>query len=309
MKMKLSKKVMVIIIGMIVIIGILGLKGVNMMREINEEKSISIDGINLIQVDMTSVKVNCIRTEASNQITVYLHGKAMQEIKIVSKTYNNTFFVALQRKHEYLPIYEDIVFDIFIPKEYKKNFSVKTLSGTVKMGAFDLADFSLDTSSGKLEAEKINAEKISISSHSGNINIKSIDAKGFEMVGESSAINIEECIAEKAKLATSSGNITLKECNGSLDLKASSGKVSVGYKGFENQNINIRTSSGSATLELPGTAEFFINAKTSSGKIQSDFPINVVGKKAEGQIGTKNNKISIQTSSGSIKILKKSGLK
>jgi DUF4097 and DUF4098 domain-containing protein YvlB len=305
MKIKFSKKVFVIVTGIIVIIGILGLGASRMMREINEQKSVSMEEINSIQVNMTSVGVNFIRTETSNQVKVNFHGKAMQEIKLVSETKDKTLFVTVQRKHENLPLYEDVVLDVYIPKEYTKNLSIKMLSGDVKIDSFNLENFTFDTSSGKLEAEKINAEKITITSSSGGINIQSIDTKDFKMVGKSSAINIDECIAKKAKMETSSGNITLKNSSGSFDLKSSSGKVSVAYKEFADQNVNISTSSGSVTLELPSTAEFLLEAQTSSGGLKSDFPINVAGKKAEGQIGTKNNKVSLQTSSGSISILKK----
>lgn len=309
MKTRFIKKVMIIVIGVIVIISILVLGGLNMMREINEEKSVSMDEISTIQVDMTSVGVHIIREEASNEVKVDFHGKAMQEIKLVSKTENKTLFVTVQRKHENLPLYEEVVLDVYIPKEYTKDISIKMLSGNVKMDFLNLANFTLDTSSGKLEAERINAEKISITSSSGGINIKSIDTKDFKMLGKSSAITIDECIAKKAEMETSSGNITLKNSIGDFSLKSSSGKVLVDYKNFDDQNINIESSSGSVTLELPSSAEFLIEAKTSSGKIQSDFQINENGstdkKKLDGKVGTKNNKVILQTSSGSIKILKK----
>jgi len=287
-KTRFNKKVMIVVIGVIVIISILGLGGINMMREINEEKSVSMDQINTIQVDMTSVGVHIIRTEASNEVKVDFHGKAMQEIKLISETNNKTLFVTVQRKHENLPLYEDVVLDVYIPKEYTKNLSVKMLSGDVKIDSFNLANVTLDTYSGKLEAEQLKADKISINSSSGNLKIKKIDTKILDIKGKSSAIKIDECFANETGIETSSG------------------KVFVSYKEFENQNINIITSSGSVTLEIPETAEFSVEAKTSSGKFQSDFPIKTIDKKdIKGQIGTKNNKVSIKTSSGSISILKK----
>lgn len=306
MKTRTKKKIIVIVMGVIVIMGILGLGGLNMMREINEEKSVSMDEVNLIQVDMTSIGVHFIRTETSNEVKADFHGKAMQEIKLISKIDNNTLFLTVQRKHENLPLYEDVVLDVYIPKAYTKNLSIKILSGAVKMDSFNLANFTLNTSSGKLEADKMNAEEINITSSSGGINIKGVDTKEFKMIGKSSAINIDECTAKKAEMETSSGNITLKNSMGDFDLKSNSGKVLVDYKNFENQNVNIETSSGSVILELQETAEFLVEAKTSNGKFKSDFSISTTDKKdIKGQIGTKSNKISLKTSSGSISILKK----
>lgn len=288
MKTRFNKKVIIIVIEVIVIISILVLGGLNIMREINEEKSVSMDEISMIQVDMTSVGVHIMREEANNEIKVDIHGKAMQEIKLVSKIVNKALFVTVQRQHENLPLYEEVILDVYIPKEYTKNLSIKMLSGYVKIDSINLENFTLDTSSGKLEAEQLKADKISINSSSGKLEIKKIDTEILNIKGKSSAINIDECIANEAGIETSSG------------------KVLVSYKEFEDQNVNIATSSGSIILELPETAEFLAEAKISSGKFKSDFPFSTTDKKAiKGQIGTKNNKVSLKTLSGSISILKK----
>lgn len=112
--------------------------------------------------------------------------------------------------------------------------------------------------------------------------------------------------AQKISVITTSGSITLNDCAGSLDLKATSGNISAAYKVFTEHSINIATTSGSIQLQIPGTAEFSLEAKTSTGKLQSEFPVNMDGnKKMIGQIGTKSNKIVLQTSTGGINLLKK----
>ncbi|MCG8483703.1 MAG: DUF4097 domain-containing protein, partial [Clostridia bacterium] len=114
------------------------------------------------------------------------------------------------------------------------------------------------------------------------------------------------CIAKDGRIEARLGNITLKNASGNLDIKGKTGKVMVAYNDFENQNIKIETTVGSITLKLPNTAEFLLEAKTSSGSFQSDFPIKITDKKnINGQIGSKNNKVLLQTSSGSMKILKR----
>jgi lia operon protein LiaG len=271
MKTKLNLKILVI--GVILIMSIsLGIGASRMLRDINEETSYAMGDINKIQVDMGTQNVHYIETNES-KVKIHLHGKAMQELKIESEVVNKTLLVKTQRKLK-IPLYEDVVLDIYIPQEYAKNLSIETstASGGAKMDAFDLANFTFTTHSGSLNIEKLNAQKISIDTSSGSVNIKKLNANKVEIKGRS-------------------------------------GSVSVAYDEFENQNINIETSSGSVTLGLPSTAEFLIKAKTSSGKIQCDFPINMTGnndkKNIEGQIGTKNNKVLLQASSGSICILKK----
>ncbi|MHB8062667.1 MAG: DUF4097 family beta strand repeat-containing protein [Ruminiclostridium sp.] len=307
MKNRFEMKVLLIVIGVIAIMSILGLGSLS-WREINEEKSFALEEINEIQVTMSNTPVHIIRTEASEEVKFRLYGKSMQQIKLEAKINNKTVVVETKRKHE-LPIPEDMFLDIYIPKEYGKNLSIKISSGIVKLDSLDLASFTLNTSSGGMEAEQLNAQEISINTTSGKLNIKKLAAKELEIKGSSSAVNIDECIVDEGTIESSSGSITFKNSSGNFNFKGTAGNISVAYKEFEDQNINIKTTAGNVTLELPSTAEFLLDAKTTSGKFQSDFPVKTMGnadkRKIESQIGTKNNKVFLQTSSGSIKLLKK----
>jgi len=307
-KIKSSKKIILIVMGVIVIMSLLGLGALSSYREVNEEKCFTMEEINEIQVTMSSAPVHIIRTKASKEVKVQLHGKAKQEIKLAAEIDNKTVVVGAKRKYE-LPISEDLFLDIYIPEEYGGNLSIKTSAGIVKLDSFNLASFILNTSSGGLEAEQLNAEKISINTSSGKLKIKKLDVEELKIKGSSSEINIDECIAKEARMEISSGRVTLKNSSGNFYLKGTAGDVQISYKEFENQNINIETTAGNVTLEIPSTAEFLIEAKTVTGKIQSDFPINAEGstdkRKIEGQIGTKSNKVFLQTTTGSIKVLKK----
>jgi len=289
---------------------ILGLGASHMLKEINEEKSVSIDGINEIQVNMDTVPVHFIESEKDSNTKMHLHGKVMADIKIITEINNKTLIVKLQRTSK-IPLYEDVVLDIYIPKEHANNLSINTSSssGCISTDSLDVLHFTFNTRSGIIKAETLIADKISIDTASGNIDINNIDANQLEIKGKSSAINIDECIAKQSEIETSTGGINLNNSDGILGVKTGKGKVSVAYKEFEDREVNIESSSGNVTLELPSSAEFLIKAKTSTGKIQSDFQINENGstdkKKIDGEVGTKNNKVILQTSSGSIKILKK----
>lgn len=307
MKVKSNKKIILIVMGVIVIMSLLGLGVLSSYREINEEKCFNMEEINEIQATMSGAPVHIIKTKASKEVKVQLHGKAMQEIKLAAEIDNKTVVIGVKRKYE-LPIPEDLFLDIYIPEEYGENLSVKTSAGIVKLDSFNLASFTLNTSSGGLKAEQLNAEKIILNTSSGKINIKKLDVEKLKIKGSSSAVNIDECIAKEAGIEISSGSITLKNSSGNFDLKGTAGDVLIACKEFENQNINIETTTGNVTLELPETAEFLIDAKTNTGKIQFDFSINAEGsidkRKIEGQIGTKSNKVFLKTTTGRIKVLK-----
>jgi lia operon protein LiaG len=307
--MQLKWKIIIIMIGAAAIMGILLSMGIkSWFREIDEEKHFGLDGIDEIQVTMSSTPIHIIRTETGSAIRFHYYGKSLQEMKLASEISNKTLSVKAKRKYVFLGTLEDTCLDIFLPGEYQRNILIKTSSGAVKMDSFSLADFNLNTSSGELEAESINAAKTTLDTASGNLKIKKLGTNELEIKGTSSSINIGECTVREARIKVTSGNVILENSRGNLNIQGTSGSVSVICSEFEDRNIAVKTTSGGVTLGLPGTAQFVIEAKKTSGKFQSDFPIAVAGNADErhisGQIGTASNKVSLQTTSGEIKILK-----
>jgi lia operon protein LiaG len=287
---KIKKKVIIASIVVVAIAGVLAIIGVNMFREINDEKHISLTGIDEMQVTMSSAAIHIIRTETDNEVRFHYYGTSLQEVKIVSKTSNNTLSVNAERKYTFLGSAERMSLDIFIPEGYQGAIAIKTSSGQVKMDSGILADFTFKTNSGGFETEKLKAEKVVLNTTSGKIDIKTLWADELEIKGTSSSINIGECIVRKTRIKTTSGSIYMT------------------YQQFENTNLNIENTSGGITLGLPGSAEFIMKAGNTSGKIQCDFLFDSVGStdshKLEGQVGTKSNTVTLQTTSGNIRILK-----
>ncbi len=280
----------IILIGVIAIVGILGSKIFASFREVNDEKSISSEEINEIQVNMTKEHI-CIKQEDTlGKVRFHLYGKSKQDIKLTSEIDNNSVVIAAKCENNPVPrnvdpTPEDLYLEIYIPNDFDKNIAISATSGNLVAGQLNAKDIILNTSS-------------------GNISIDSLNAMELKITGKSSEICINECITEKAGIETTSGSIIMKKASGSLNLKTSSGKVQVSCKKLEGQVFNIATSSGAITLQLPDTAEFMLDATTSSGKLKSDFNVNTDCKKMMGQVGTKNNKVILKSSSGSISLLK-----
>ncbi len=278
-------------------------------KAINEEKSVSLEEIDDIQVTVSITPVHIIRKESSKDIKFHLNGKSFQEVKLVCNIDNRIAVVGLKRKYKCALPLEDLHLDVYIPVDYRKDLSIKTSSTAVKVDSLDFRNFTLHTSSGGLKAEGLKAENISITSSSGTIDIGKIDAKSLVMKGSTSSITIDECISDEVRIVASSGNVTLNRFDGDLDVKVSSGTVRIAYKDFENRHVHVETRSGNMTLELPQSAEFALDAKTSTGKILCDFPIVMAGNsgrtKMQGKVGTKQNQVSIRVTTGNISILKR----
>ncbi len=289
-KFKITITFGIILIGVTVILGNFVFKVFASYKEVNQEKKFSSEEINEIQVNMTREHISLIQEDTDGELRFRLHGKSKQDIKLTSELNNKVVVIRADCEDNPMPrnldpTPEDLYLDIYIPEKYEKSISISVTSGT-------------------FEAKKLNAKDININTSSGNIGIEKLNAEKLKITGKSSAIKMNECIADEASAETSSGNIDLKKSKGNLNLKSSSGNIHVSCKEFGNQDITIVTSSGAIALQLPGSAEFMLEASSSTGKLKSDFTVNTIeNKKMAGQIGTKNNKVLLRSSSGSVSLL------
>lgn len=95
---------------------------------------------------------------------------------------------------------------------------------------------------------------------------------------------------------------------GSLKLESSSGDADIQFSTLKGKAI-LKASSGQMKLRLPETAEFELDCTTNSGVINvNDFKLLVQGEVSEdqlsGTVGSNQNRVKIETSSGDIILLK-----
>ncbi len=268
----------------------LATQGKNMFREIDEQPVIDVAAIDEIQVAVDSAPVHVTCNETGSEANFHYYGKSLQEINLTAEVRDKILYIKPSRKYVFFGTAETTHLDIRLPAAYRARLAVKTTSSRVTIESAELAGFTLNTSSGGLEAGEIKAGKIVIHTTSGRVQIEKIRTDELEIKGSSAAINIGECLVVKASI------------------KNTSGKVALAYREFEGRQVIINTSSGGMTLGLPETAGFEIEARMTSGKLQSDFTIDTAGNTNQrhitGRAGIGNNKVTLQTTSGQIMIIK-----
>lgn len=314
--MKISNIILVVLfmVSGIVIIGFYRIGLFSFYRQIDDRRSVSLEGIDEIQVNMLNEQVHIFQTGTGDDIELHYYGKSRENIKLHINRNDNRMVVEAKDgsylfSRGFFKTSEELYLDIYLPETFSDNLSIDTSSGSVMADPIHLTSFILNISSGKLEAEEMITEKIFIKTSSGKVHIKKIETDDLEVVSSSSSIDIKECNAKSGTLKTSSGSITLDESVGSFKVKTSSGRVAISYKEFEDQELFIETSSGKISLELPISAEFMVEARLNSGKFKTDFSMDTAGDSGEkvikGQVGTKDNPIILKTSSGNINLMKK----
>lgn len=236
------------------------------VKQINEEQSFAAETIDKINIDVTTETVQISQSETGGNVMVYLTGKKMMQEVKLSTQIIEGVLTIGIERDRKLP--EDTTLTINLPNDLIKNLAIHTTTGVVKIDPLTLNSFILTTNSGGMKTQALSADNISITTSSGSIQAVKLETKKLNIQGKTASVKIDECLTESAQIETTTGSITLR---------------------------------------FPDTAEFSYEAKTSTGKLSSDFPINTEdSKKITGQIGAKNNQIILQTSTGSISLLKNS---
>lgn len=241
---------------------------------INDEKILKADNIESINVDTVSSDVKFF-SEDRDDIKVLFEGAiaSSNEIilpELIVENKNNT--LSIEVKHKSLMnigFYSSTIrVHVYIPKTYLGDVVVKTVSGDIDLGYIgDVRNANLKSVSGDIKAESL--------------------------------------YTEKTTLKSTSGDMKIEDFKGELDCGSTSGDLYVNVNKLNN-NISSKSVSGDMKIELPDNAEFYLESKSTSGDIDCEFPISIQGKLSEkninGRVGNGENRISVSTISGDIKI-------
>jgi lia operon protein LiaG len=160
-------------------------------------------------------------------------------------------------------------------------------SGDVHVTQAD-GDLSVDTGSGAVEVSRVTGGVLSIETGSG-------DVTASELEGTELRIN------------TGSGNIGVSGLTApEISLETGSGSVAAELRGSP-RDVSVETGSGDVTLRVPPTVGAEVEIQSSSGDIETDFPVLVTRHARDhmtGTIGDGRGKISVETGSGGVKLVK-----
>ena len=183
-------------------------------------------------------------------------------------------------------------------------------------------DVDLATSSGRIDVADLTGQ-VATRSSSGSQSIGTIDGTvdarassgRLRIGGATQEVNARTssgsmeigAVGGPVSVRSSSGRITLEGVAGAIDARASSGSITASLTAQPAEDSQIRASSGSVRVYLPSDVNLDIQAQASSGRVRIDLPLLVEGEQGRNRLqGTLNAggpRLSIQTSSGSIRLL------
>ncbi len=259
------------------------------------EEFYDISKIENIKLDFKSSNVKFILTDEEQlRIVQYASNKEQNRTILESKSNGNTLEISERLKNRiYLFYWNNVFYDIYLPKTYYKNLELSAVSGDVEIDKLELQNLKFDLSSGDIKiSESLNANEISITSISGDLEIGSISSEKLKIETTSADIEVEEIIGN-ADIKTVSGEIYLGKLSSSANMETISGDVKIDEFVIEKDS-KINSTSGDIDVIFAQNSDCQINTKTTSGDI--NLPRN-----GRNILGTGNGAIlNIETVSGNI---------
>lgn len=286
----------VMIVSLVAGLVILGRTGVLRISprqlEIRESEVSEITDIEKIEVDSVS-KVNIIRTDDSQLKADLKLDKQNEDVTLAVSEDKNTksVKVKVERKSKLSFLMTDwsSELDVYIPRTYQADLSVKTISGEIENA--DISGFrnvALESTSGRIEAsgKSENQETLKLKTVSGRISANNIS--GYQTVEADST----------------SGRIELSNLAGAVDASTVSGRITLAFDELKN-NMKANSTSGRVTIDLPDSANYALNFETVSGDLDNGQSLHLSRQTRtyyEGVTGDGTYKVEVKTVSGSLQI-------
>ena len=149
-------------------------------------------------------------------------------------------------------------------------------------------DLDIDTGSGSVEAAGVRGDRLRVDTGSGRVTATRVSVSDLEIDTGSGGVAVSDAVARDVTIDTGSGSVDL-------------------VLNANPRNVTIDTGSGSVTMTVPESFSAELEIDTSSGGISVDFPVTTRTWERvhlEGTIGNGAARVTIDTGSGSVRILK-----
>lgn len=147
----------------------------------------------------------------------------------------------------------------------------------------------LDTGSGDVVARGVRGDLLYVDTGSGDVTAEAVQVRDLRIDTGSGDVEVDNGSASDITIDTGSGTVE-------VDLSDSPDEVA------------IDTGSGSVTVRVPASYSARVNIETSSGDIDLEFPLQVSDwerNEVSGTIGSGQGRLTIDTGSGSVSLLKR----
>ncbi len=169
----------------------------------------------------------------------------------------------------------------------KGELTVRVGSGDVRLSGIE-GKLDAETGSGGVEITRAHGPKLVVETGSGDVSASGVETEQLSVETGSGDVRLSGAKAPRVGLETGSGAITV-ELQGDVD------------------RLDVQTGSGDVAITAPAGLSAELAIDTGSGEIKTDFPLTVTRTARDhlrGTVGGGKGKISVETGSGEIRLLR-----
>lgn len=166
--------------------------------------------------------------------------------------------------------------------------------------------WAIKTASGAINASKLWGDTITIESMSGEIMLSKCESQIGEIKSSSGAIHLSQCIFSGiADVQSISGSIMFAGIADGLYCETTSGSINVAFDRPPVQDCSFYSVTGTVSVTLPENTGFKLAFNTKTGSVYNAFTGYSGGKSGIDTYGNGYIVVHAETSTGSIRILRK----
>ncbi|MGF2614977.1 DUF4097 domain-containing protein [Rossellomorea vietnamensis] len=284
--------------------------GFKKTEEIYRDKTINGSGLNVLNIETTSVEV-ILSTHELEDISIELKGeispKLIDNLRMDVTQQGNALNVQVKidRDNAFSFGIEVIKLElkVGVPGRLYDEITVETSSGGVEAADLEGKKVKFKASSGEVDAARIKAHtEFKCKTNSGGIQLNGIDAPSINAKANSGTILLQNLTADDIQARASSGKVIGKKWTGNITAESNSGGIDL-HSAELTGNIDAEASSGDVMLYFDNKPQSFtLDFSGSSGEAHLELDgIHYEKKKdhrIKGTMGDGRYTIKVNTSSG-----------
>ncbi|MDP5277096.1 DUF4097 family beta strand repeat-containing protein [Chengkuizengella axinellae] len=278
---------------------------------IYEEKTISAEQFNKIEIETTSTDVQIIPT-VNDEISIIINGEASKKfedlLKLDVQENGDALEIKLKQKNAFHIgiMINSVDLQVGVPQKLYESFEVEALSGDIEAERLKSEYLNLSVGSGNIEIEGLQSSEVELSTTSGDINAKDgIVTSNMIIDALSGDIEAENITTNSLTMEVSSGDIdSINNIVKSSSYETLSGNIVI-YNNELKGDIKAKTTSGDIEIDLEQENESFsFDLRAFSGDVDVKKEGNLFEEKSDskaiGKVGSGEYIIEANTTSGNI---------
>jgi len=276
-------------------------------KTVQLDEQLVFDGVENIYIGATSARLTVV---SGNEGKATLTGTSVHSEKLYVENEGSTLRVEVQKERTRFGI-SNLHLEVVVPEDVYNELVVKNSSGRIEIDGVEAKVLKIDGTSGSIVVDggDYSFEDVDIECSSGRIELKNIEDGGsLKLKNTSGSIKMSYLSFDDFDVSCSSGRIEGDDISGTMQVKSTSGSISIDGAIGDGRN-KVECSSGRISLNIE-EEPMKLSVKTNSGRVSVDesdnFTVSFMSNDGfAGEYSSESGEtptLEVESTSGSIEV-------